>query len=92
MSKITKIVEIIFFFLIIPTILIPINSNIIMFATLSLVAFFCFIYLRYKKISGYENLAKIEQRIMYFIKHYEYDESKLIEELQKKARIRTPRA
>ena len=49
MTKITKIVEIIIFFIIIPAILIPINSNIIMFATLLLVAFFCFIYLRFKK-------------------------------------------
>ena len=62
MSKITKIVEIIFFFLIIPTILIPINSNIIMFATLSLVAFFCFIYLRYKKINLFDkNEFKFDQ-------------------------------
>ena len=50
MSKIAKIIEIIIFFLIFPIILIPINSNIIMFATLSLLAFFCFIYLNYKKI------------------------------------------
>ena len=62
MTKITKIVEIIIFFIIIPAILIPINSNIIMFATLSLVAFFCFIYLRYKKINLFDkNEFKIDQ-------------------------------
>ena len=62
MTKITKIVEIIIFFIIIPAILIPINSNIIMFATLSLVAFFCFIYLRYKKISLFDkNEFKFDQ-------------------------------
>ena len=49
-------------------------------------------YLRYKKISGYENLAKIEQRIMYFIKHYEYDESKLIEELAREFNITDEKA
>ena len=62
MTKITKIVEIIIFFIIIPAILIPINSNIIMFATLSLVAFFCFIYLRYKKITLFDkNEFKFDQ-------------------------------
>ena len=62
MSKITKIAEIIICFLVIPTILIPINSNIIMFTTLSLVAFFCFIYLRYKKINLFnKNEFKFDQ-------------------------------
>ena len=62
MTKITKIAEIIICFLIIPTILIPINSNIIMFTTLSLVAFFCFIYLRYKKINLFnKNEFKFDQ-------------------------------
>ncbi len=64
MSKITKKIEIIIFFFIIPIILIPINSNIIIFGTLSLVAFFCFIYLNYKKIYLFnKNEFKFDQSL-----------------------------
>ena len=44
-------------------------------------------YLRYKKISKYENESKIEQRIIYFLKNYEYDEKKLIVEIAKQFNI-----
>ena len=51
MVKIIKIFEIIIFFITIPLLLIPINSNITMFTTLSIVALCCFFYLKYKKIN-----------------------------------------
>lgn len=40
-------------------------------------------YLRYKRVSKYENEAKIEQRILYFMKNYEYNEISLIKEIGK---------
>jgi hypothetical protein len=40
-------------------------------------------YLRYKRVSKYENQSKIEQRIMYFMKNFEYTEKTLINEITK---------
>ena len=51
MVKITKSIEIFIFFIIIPIILIPTNSNIAMFSTLTAVAIICICYLKYKKIT-----------------------------------------
>ena len=44
-------------------------------------------YLRYKRVSKYENEAKIEHRIIYFMKNYEYTESSLIKEIAKQFNI-----
>ena len=44
-------------------------------------------YLRYKKVSQYENRIKIEQRIMYFMRNFEYTEKSLIDELSKQFNI-----
>ena len=44
-------------------------------------------YLRYKRVSKYENESKIEHRIIYFIKNYEYTESSLIKEIAKQFNI-----
>jgi hypothetical protein len=51
MVKITKSIEIFVFFIIIPIILIPINSNIAMFSALTAVAIICVCYLKYKKVA-----------------------------------------
>lgn len=42
-------------------------------------------YLRYKRISNYNNEAKIEQRIIYFLKNYDYEneEKRFIDEMSK---------
>lgn len=40
-------------------------------------------YLRYKRISKYENDSRVEQRILYFIKNYEYNEKSLVNEIAK---------
>lgn len=44
-------------------------------------------YLRYKRISKYENPMKIEQRIIYFIRNYEYSEQTIINEISKQFNI-----
>ena len=44
-------------------------------------------YLRYKRVSKYENEAKIEHRIIYFMKNYEYTDSSLIKEIAKQFNI-----
>jgi hypothetical protein len=44
-------------------------------------------YLRYKRVSKYENEAKIEHRIVYFIKNYEYTDISLIKEIAKQFNI-----
>lgn len=49
-------------------------------------------YLRYKKVSKYENQARIEQRIMYLIKNYEFSEKELILELSKQFNITEQKA
>jgi len=38
-------------------------------------------YLRYKKISNYENESKIYNRIRYFIKNYDVDDKLIINQL-----------
>ena len=40
-------------------------------------------YLRYKRISKYENIARIEQRILYIMRNYEVSPNILIEEISK---------
>lgn len=40
-------------------------------------------YLRYKRVSKYENQARIEQRIMYFIRNYEFTEKEIVNEISK---------
>ncbi len=40
-------------------------------------------YLRYKKISNYENKLKIEQKIKYFIKNYDFTYQELVDEISK---------
>lgn len=49
-------------------------------------------YLRYKRISKYENVAKIEQRIYYFIKNYEYTDQLIINEISKQFNITREKA
>jgi hypothetical protein len=40
-------------------------------------------YLRYKRVSKYENRSRIEYRILYFMRNYEYNEESLINEISK---------
>jgi hypothetical protein len=40
-------------------------------------------YLRFKRISDYENKTRIEHRILFFIRHYEYDDQSLANEISK---------
>jgi len=40
-------------------------------------------YLRYKRVSKYENIARIEQRILYFMRNYEYNDQSLANEISK---------
>jgi len=40
-------------------------------------------YLRYRRVSKYDNPARIEQRIMYFLKNYEYNDKNLANEISK---------
>lgn len=49
-------------------------------------------YLRYKRVSKYENQQKIEQKILYFLKNYEYTEQLLIDEIVKQFNISQERA
>lgn len=49
-------------------------------------------YLRYKRVSKYENSAKMEQRIIYFIKNYEFTEEQLITEISKQFNITEERS
>lgn len=44
-------------------------------------------YLRYKRVSGYENNARIEQRIIYFMRNYEFNDTQLINEISKQFNI-----
>lgn len=44
-------------------------------------------YLRYKRISGYENQQKLEQRIMYFMRNYEVTDQTLANEIAKQFNI-----
>lgn len=44
-------------------------------------------YLRYKRVSKYDNQARIEQRILYFMRNYDYEEKDLIKEISKQFNI-----
>ena len=44
-------------------------------------------YLRYKRVSKYENEAKIEHRIIYFMRNYEYTDISLTKEISKQFNI-----
>lgn len=49
-------------------------------------------YLRYKRVSKYENQARIEQRIMYFIRNFEFTEKSLANEISKQFNITEEKA
>lgn len=49
-------------------------------------------YLRYKRVSKYENQARIEQRIMYFIRNFEFTEKSLTNEISKQFNITEEKA
>lgn len=49
-------------------------------------------YLRYKRVSKYENQARIEQRIMYFIRNFEFTEQTLGNEISKQFNITIAKA
>ena len=44
-------------------------------------------YVRYKRVSKYENQVKIEQRILYFMRNYEYTNQTLANEISKQFNI-----
>jgi len=44
-------------------------------------------YLRYKRVSKYENKARIEQRILYFMRNYNYTDKSLSDEISKQFNI-----
>jgi hypothetical protein len=49
-------------------------------------------YLRYKRVSKYENQARIEQRILYFMRNYDYNDQSLASEISKQFNITEERA
>ena len=49
-------------------------------------------YLRYKRVSKYENQTRIEQRILYFMRNYEYNDQSLANEISKQFNITVERA
>ena len=49
-------------------------------------------YLRYKRVSKYENQQRLEQRIMYFMRNYEYNDQSLANEISKQFNITEDRA
>ena len=49
-------------------------------------------YLRYKRVSKYENQARIEQRILYFMRNYDYNDQSLSNEISKQFNITEERA
>lgn len=49
-------------------------------------------YLRYKRVSKYENQTRIEQRIMYFIRNFEFTEKALANEISKQFNITEEKA
>ncbi|AYV84232.1 MAG: early transcription factor VETF large subunit [Hyperionvirus sp.] len=49
-------------------------------------------YLRYKRVSKYENQQRLEQRIMYFMRNYEYSDQLLANEISKQFNITEDRA
>ena len=44
-------------------------------------------YLRYKRVSKYENKARVEQRILYFMRNYDYSDQSLSNEISKQFNI-----
>ena len=44
-------------------------------------------YLRYKRVSKYENESRIEQRVLYFLRNYECDTNTLVMEISKQFNI-----
>ena len=44
-------------------------------------------YLRYKRVSKYENKTKIEHRIIFFVRNYQYDDQSLANEISKEFNI-----
>jgi hypothetical protein len=44
-------------------------------------------YLRYKKVNKYDNIKKLEQRILYYMRNYEFTENQLSLELSKQFNI-----
>ena len=49
-------------------------------------------YLRYKRVSKYENQARIEQRVLYFMRNYDYNDQTLSIEISKQFNITLERA
>jgi len=49
-------------------------------------------YLRYKRVSNYENQSRIEQRIMYLVRNYEYTEKTITAEIAKQFNITEDKA
>lgn len=49
-------------------------------------------YLRYRRVSKYDNQARMEQRIMYFMRNYEYTDQSLANEISKQFNITEDRA
>lgn len=49
-------------------------------------------YLRYKRVSKYENQARMEQRILYFMRNYDYSDQSLANEIAKQFNIPLERA
>ena len=49
-------------------------------------------YLRYKRVSKYENQARMEQRILYFMRNYEYNDELLANEISKQFNITLERS
>lgn len=49
-------------------------------------------YLRFKRVSKYDNQQRIEQRIIYFMRNYEYEEKNLIKEISKQFNITEEKA
>lgn len=49
-------------------------------------------YLRYKRVSRYENQNKIEQRVLYLLKNYDYNDQSLANEISKQFNITLERA
>ena len=49
-------------------------------------------YLRYKRVSKYDTQIKLEQRIIYFMRNYEYNDKSLADEIAKQFNITEERA
>lgn len=49
-------------------------------------------YLRYKRVKNYENMTRIENRIIFFIRNYEYNDQSLSAQISKEFNITEPEA